>query len=125
MGGDLHQGPAGKSLTFLVAALKDPIGANLDRIRVVKGWMDARGELHEKVFDVACSNDRKPDPTTGKVPTVGSTVDVRAYTSPIWYTPNRAAGSAGSGPLTLFMFAFVRCRRCSLAEGRRCTTRPG
>ncbi|MFI5184816.1 MAG: DUF3604 domain-containing protein, partial [Vicinamibacteria bacterium] len=80
MGGDLHQAPAGKSLTFLVAALKDPIGANLDRIQVVKGWMDAKGELHEKVFDVAWSNDRKPDPRTGKVPSVGSTVDVENAT---------------------------------------------
>jgi hypothetical protein len=76
MGGDLRQAPAGKPLTFLVAALKDPIGANLDRIQIVKGWLDATGELHEKVFDVAWSGDRRPDPKAGKVPPVGSTVDV-------------------------------------------------
>ena len=58
------------------AALKDPIGANLDRIQIVKGWLDAKGELHEQVYDVAWSGDRKPDPKTGKVPSVGSTVDV-------------------------------------------------
>ena len=60
--------PAGKAPTFLVAALKDPIGANLDRIQIVKGWLDAKGELHEKVFDVAWSDGRKPDPKTGKLP---------------------------------------------------------
>ena len=80
MGGDLRQAPAGKPPTFLVAALKDPIGANLDRIQVVKGWMDAKGELHEQVFDVAWSDNRKPDARTGKLPPVGSTVDVENAT---------------------------------------------
>src|SRR5580765_5738319 len=77
MGGDLSTAPAGKAPTFLVVALKDPIGANLDRYQVVKGWLDARGELHEKVYDVAWSGDRKPDPKTGKLPSVGNTVDVK------------------------------------------------
>ena len=76
MGGDLRKAPAGKAPTFLVAALKDPIGANLDRAQVVKGWLDAKGELQEKVYDVAWSDARKPDPKTGKLPSVGSTVDV-------------------------------------------------
>jgi hypothetical protein len=76
MGGDLGQAPAGKAPTFLVAALKDPIGANLDRIQVVKGWVDAKGEVQEKVYDVAWSGERKPDPGTGKLPPVGTTVDV-------------------------------------------------
>jgi hypothetical protein len=80
MGGDLRKAPAGKAPTFLVAALKDPIGANLDRIQVVKGWLDAKGELHEKVYDVAWSDARKPDPKTGKLPAVGSTVDVESAT---------------------------------------------
>ncbi|MDE3820641.1 DUF3604 domain-containing protein [Sinorhizobium meliloti] len=75
MGGDLPPAPAGKSPTFLVAALKDPIGANLDRYQIVKGWMDAAGELHEKVYDVAWSGDRKPG-ANGKLPPVGNTVDV-------------------------------------------------
>ncbi|MDW9368847.1 DUF3604 domain-containing protein [Sinorhizobium meliloti] len=75
MGGDLPPAPAGKSPTFLVAALKDPIGANLDRYQIVKGWMDAGGELHEKVYDVAWSGDRKPG-ADGKLPAVGNTVDV-------------------------------------------------
>jgi hypothetical protein len=80
MGGDLRKAPAGKPPTFLVAALKDPIGANLDRIQIVKGWLDAQGELHENVYDVAWSGGRKPDPRTGKVPSVGSTVDVENAT---------------------------------------------
>jgi hypothetical protein len=80
MGGDLSAAPAGKSPTFLVAALKDPIGANLDRYQIVKGWLDKNGTLHEKVYDVAWSGERKPDATTGKVPPVGSTVDVASAT---------------------------------------------
>ena len=75
MGGDLNNAPEGKAPTFLVAALKDPIGANLDRYQIVKGWLDAGGKLHERVYDVAWSGDRKPG-KDGKVPSVGSTVDV-------------------------------------------------
>ena len=75
MGGDLGPAPAGKAPTFLVAALKDPIGANLDRYQIVKGWLDAAGEVHEKVYDVAWSGDRKPG-ADGKLPPVGDTVDV-------------------------------------------------
>ncbi len=80
MGGDLDKAPAGKVPTFLVAAMKDPIGANLDRIQIVKGWIDAKGEVQEKVYDVVWSGDRKADPKTGKVPAVGSTVDVENAT---------------------------------------------
>ncbi|MFN4142104.1 DUF3604 domain-containing protein [Aestuariivirga sp.] len=75
MGGDLGAAPEGKAPTFLVAALKDPIGANLDRYQIVKGWMDEQGETHEKVYDVVWSGDRKPG-ADGKVPAVGNTVDV-------------------------------------------------
>jgi hypothetical protein len=75
MGGDLGPAPKGKAPTFLVAALKDPIGANLDRYQIIKGWLDANGETHEKIYDVAWSGDRKPG-ADGKVPLVGSTVDV-------------------------------------------------
>jgi hypothetical protein len=80
MGGDLHNAPAGKAPTFLAAALKDPIGANLDRIQIVKGWLDAKGDVHEQVFDVVWSGERKPDPRTGKLPSVGSTVDAEHAT---------------------------------------------
>ena len=81
MGGDLRAAPAGKSPTFLVAALKDPIGANLDRIQIIKGWMDAKGELHEKVYDVAWGDAEKRKPgNDGKLPSVGSTVDLATAT---------------------------------------------
>jgi hypothetical protein len=80
MGGDLRKAPAGKAPTFLVAALKDPIGANLDRIQIVKGWLDGKGEVHEQVYDVAWSGDRKPDAKTGKLPSVGSSVNVEEAT---------------------------------------------
>jgi len=78
MGGDLQKAPAGKAPSFLVAALKDPIGANLDRIQIIKGWVDAKGEVQEKVYDVVWGDagKRKPDAKTGKLPPVGSTVDV-------------------------------------------------
>ncbi len=76
MGGDLGKA-AGSTPTFMVYALRDPIGANLDRIQIVKGWMDGKGKLHEQVYDVAWSGDRKPG-TKGKVPAVGNTVDVKA-----------------------------------------------
>ena len=75
MGGDLSNAPAGKVPTFLAAALKDPIGANLDRYQIVKGWLDKGGKLHEKVYDVAWSGGRKAD-ANGKLPSVGTTVDV-------------------------------------------------
>jgi len=78
MGGDLLEAPAGKAPTFLVAALKDSIGANLDRIQIIKGWLNAKGEVHEKIYDVVWgdADKRKPDAKTGKLPPVGSTVDV-------------------------------------------------
>jgi hypothetical protein len=75
MGGDLRSAPAGKAPTFLVAALKDPLSGNLDRIQIVKGWVDASGERQEKVYDVVWSGDRTPG-TDGKLPPVGNTVDV-------------------------------------------------
>jgi hypothetical protein len=77
MGGDLRDAPEGKAPTLLVAALKDPIGANLDRIQVIKAWLDAKGNTHEKVYDVVWSDadKRKPD-ANGEIPPVGNTVDV-------------------------------------------------
>jgi len=79
MGGDLHAAPAGKSPTFLAAAMKDALSGNLDRIQIIKGWLDAKGDLHEKVYDVAWSGDRKPD-ANGKLPSVGNTVDLENAT---------------------------------------------
>ena len=79
MGGDLEPAAAGRVPTFLVAALKDPQGANLDRIQVVKGWLDASGKAQEKVYDVVWAGSRKPD-KNGKLPPVGDTVDVARAT---------------------------------------------
>lgn len=81
MGGDLTKGPGGKSPTFLVAALKDPYGANLDRIQIVKGWVDKNGETHEQVYNVIWGNaaSRKLN-EKGKLPPVGNTVDVKNAT---------------------------------------------
>lgn len=76
MGGDLSGAPQGKAPTFLVAALKDSIGANLDRIQVVKGWVDASGKTHERVHDVAVSGGRTIDADGRARQPVGSTVDV-------------------------------------------------
>jgi len=75
MGGDLARALAGASPSFLVAALKDPFSGHLDRIQIIKGWVDAKGERQEKVYDVVWSGDRKPG-TDGKLPLVGNTVDV-------------------------------------------------
>jgi hypothetical protein len=77
MGGELSKqlGDA-KAPTFMVLALRDPIGANLDRIQVIKGWLDDKGKTHEKVYDVVWSGERKPD-ANGKLPPVGNTVDVK------------------------------------------------
>jgi hypothetical protein len=78
MGGDLPAASDGaEAPNFLVYALRDPIGANLDRIQIVKGWLDADGDTQERVYDVAWSGDREPD-GDGRVEAVGSTVDVSA-----------------------------------------------
>jgi len=81
MGGDLSKAPKGKAPTFLVGALKDPLSGNLDRIQIVKGWLDKKGNTHEKVYDVAWSDSdtRKPG-ANGKLPAVGNTVDIAKAT---------------------------------------------
>ena len=61
----------------MVYALRDPIGANLDRIQIIKCWMDTKGEIHEKVYDVSWSEGRKMD-AKGKLELVGNTVDLEA-----------------------------------------------
>jgi len=79
MGGELSSGKKGAP-SFIVSALKDPIGANLDRVQIVKGWVDRAGKLQEKVFDVVWSNPDKRKPAGGKVPAVGDTVNVATAT---------------------------------------------
>ena len=75
MGGDLTAGPSGKSPTFLVGAAKDPWSGNLDRIQIIKGWVDADGERHERIYDVAVSDGRKIGIDGRATKTVGNTVD--------------------------------------------------
>jgi Protein of unknown function (DUF3604) len=79
MGGDLRAAPDGKAPSFLVAALKDPLSGNLDRIQIMKGWIDAGGARQEKVYDVVWSDNRVPG-ADGKLPPVGNTVDVATAT---------------------------------------------
>ena len=76
--------PRARRPTLLIRALRDVDGANLDRIQVIKGWLDANGETHEQVYDVAWSGDRKPG-ADGKLPPVGNTVNVEeaSYTNTI------------------------------------------
>ncbi|MGL6209922.1 MAG: DUF3604 domain-containing protein, partial [Paracoccaceae bacterium] len=81
MGSDLRAAPEGATAPrFLVYALRDPMGANLDRVQIVKGWVDAEGQPQERVYDVAWSDGRVPD-AKGQLPPVGSTVDL---TIPSW-----------------------------------------
>ncbi len=97
MGADLPRSNGSAAPSFLVAALRDPMSGNLDRIQIVKGWIDADGERHEKVYDVAWSGNRSPG-YDGKVPPVGNTVDVATATwtntigSPelavVWFDPD-------------------------------------
>ena len=79
MGGKLHRAGKGLSPSFLIAADKDPAGANLDRVQVIKGWLDAQGKTQERIYDVAWGGDRAPG-KDGKLPPVGNTVDTSKAT---------------------------------------------
>lgn len=78
MGADLKDGKGRPS--FLISALKDPEGANLDRVQVVKGWVDASGKMQEKIFDVSWSSPDKRKLVGGKLTPVGDTVDIKKAT---------------------------------------------
>jgi hypothetical protein len=80
MGGELTgAAQEGVAPTFIVQAMKDPLGANLDRVQIVKGWLDAAGHAQEKVFNVAWSGGRSPG-ADGRLPAVGNTVEVTSAT---------------------------------------------
>jgi hypothetical protein len=79
MGGDLRNAPKGKAPTFLVAAMKDAYSGNLDRIQIVKGWLNKNGRTEERVYNVVWSGDRKPG-ANGKLPPVGNTVNAEKAT---------------------------------------------
>ncbi len=104
MGGDLPGSPGGANAPyFIVEALKDPDGANLDRIQIIKLWADGN-EYREKIFNVALSDNRSPDRKTGKVAPVGSTINLKTgnytneigapYLSVTWQDPEFEADSA-------------------------------
>jgi hypothetical protein len=76
MGGDLRTAPAGKAPAFLVGALRDPIGANLDRVQIIKGWVDGSGKTEERIYDVAVSDGRAIGDDGRCTTPVGDTVDV-------------------------------------------------
>ncbi|MGI9364459.1 MAG: DUF3604 domain-containing protein [Rhizobiaceae bacterium] len=85
MGGDLKNASDNAAPRFLVQALRDPDGANLDRIQIIKGWIDESGKTHERIYDVAVSGDRKIDDDGRAREPVGSTVDIdkATYTNAI------------------------------------------
>ncbi len=78
MGSDLQSRRGTEAPSFMVYALRDPIGANLDRIQIIKGWLDKDGKTQEKVYDVAVSGDRKIDSDGRCKQPVGNTVDIKA-----------------------------------------------
>jgi len=80
MGGDLKNAPDGKAPAFMIRALRDPDGANLDRVQVIKGWLDRKGKLHEKIYDVALSGDRKAGADGRAREPVGTTVNIEKAT---------------------------------------------
>ena len=103
MGGDLNSAGEGQAPRLMVAALKDPDGGNLDRIQIIKGWMDSEGNTHERIFDVVCGGERAiVERRCDK--DVGNTVDVKtaSYTNTIgsatlkalWSDPEFDAGQS-------------------------------
>ncbi len=81
MGGDLREAPpAGQAPTFMIRALRDPDGANLDRVQIIKGWLDANGETHERIYDVAVSDGRRIGSDGRARDAVGNTVDIATAT---------------------------------------------
>ncbi|MCZ6718936.1 MAG: DUF3604 domain-containing protein, partial [Gammaproteobacteria bacterium] len=76
MGGDLSAAPEGAAPTFMIRAQRDPDGANLDRIQVIKGWLDKNGDTRERIYDVAVSDGRKIGEDGRCTAAVGSTVDI-------------------------------------------------
>ncbi|MGH8035766.1 MAG: DUF3604 domain-containing protein, partial [Lysobacterales bacterium] len=80
MGGDLKAAAASQAPTFLFAAVKDPEQANLDSLQIIKGWVDAAGATHERIYNVAWSETDRRSETDGKLTPVGNTVDLATAT---------------------------------------------
>jgi hypothetical protein len=110
MGGDLTT-QKGKAPTFLVSALKDPMGANLDRVQIVKGWLDSQGNLQERMFDVVWSNSSsRKIGENGELAPVGDTVDLAtaSYTNSIGAAQLMTTWSDPSFDPKLKAFYYVR-----------------
>jgi hypothetical protein len=109
MGGDLSAAPRGKAPSLLIHAAKDPAGANLDRVQVIKGWIDATRQAQERVYDVAWAGDRQVD-ANGKVPDVGNTVDISTatYTNDIGAAQLAAVWTDPEFDPTVSAFYYVR-----------------
>ena len=110
MGGDLVKAPKGKSPKFMIRALRDPDGANLDRIQIIKGWLDSSGKTHEKIYDVAVSDGRKIGKDGRCKTPVGNTVDVdkATYTNTIGSALMSAYWQDPDFDPTLHAFYYVR-----------------
>ncbi|MGI9257907.1 MAG: DUF3604 domain-containing protein [Gammaproteobacteria bacterium] len=80
MGGDLTKAPDGAAPRFMVLALRDPDGANLDRIQIIKGWLDDDGDTHERIYDVAVSGGRAIGSDGRAREPVGNTVNIEKAT---------------------------------------------
>ena len=108
MGGDLKKMDS-KAPTFIVWAVKDPTSGNLDRIQIVKGW-SKNGQSFEKIFDVVWAGDRKPDVASGKVPAIGSTVDLAnaTYTNTIGSTELKTVWADPEFDPSLHAFYYAR-----------------
>jgi hypothetical protein len=110
MGGDLSKAPTGKRPVFMVQALRDPDGPNLDRVQIIKGWLGKDGKAQERIFDVAVSGGRKID-ADGRCKTlVGSTVDVpnATYTNTIGAATLSAYWSDPAFDASQLAFYYVR-----------------
>ncbi len=104
MGGDLTYSKRKQSPKFMFSASRDPLGANLDRVQIIKGWLDKDGNPQEKIYDVAWAGERKIDTETGKLPPIGSTVNFKDATydnsigeheiSGVWTDPDFDASEA-------------------------------
>src|SRR5512132_1045892 len=112
MGADLPPMPAGGKgtrPTFIVWAVKDPTSANLDRIQIIKGWTK-NGQSFEKIYDVAWSGDRTPDPWSGRVPAIQSTVDLQkaTYTNSVGSTELKTVWTDPEFDASLHAFYYAR-----------------
>ena len=117
MGGELMKAPGGASPHFLIRAVKGPMDHNLDRVQVVKGWLDHNGEAQEKIFEVVWSGDRQPD-VNGKLPAVGTTADIRtgktantigaAELATVWVDPEFDPGQSAFYYLRVLQIPTVR-----------------